>query len=115
MLVRLMAMPRQESPEERPLRSSTEVPWRRRLIHPLEALVAYAAFGVLRLRPVTAASALGGLVGRTLGPRLGVTESARRNLGRAFPEKTVPEIERIIRGMWAKARAVTRPPGICAE
>ena len=82
------------------VRSTTEVPWRRRLIHPLEALVAYAAFGVLRLLPFKAASALGGLVGRTLGPRLGITERARRNLGRAFPEKTAPEIERIIRGMW---------------
>ena len=79
--------------------STTEVPWRR-LIHRVEALVAYAAFGVLRLLPFKAASALGGVVGRTLGPRLGITERARRNLGRAFPEKTAPEIERIIGGMW---------------
>ncbi len=79
--------------------STTEVPWRR-LIHRVEALVAYAAFGVLRLLPFKAASALGGVVGRTLGPRLGITERARRNLGRAFPEKTAPEIERIILGMW---------------
>ncbi len=80
--------------------STTEVPWRRRLIHRLEALVAYAAFGVVRLLPFKAASALGGVLGRTLGPRLGITERARRNLGHAFPEKTAPEIERIIRGMW---------------
>ncbi|MFB3135253.1 MAG: lipid A biosynthesis lauroyl acyltransferase [Rhodospirillales bacterium] len=80
--------------------NTTGVPWRRRLIHPLEALVAYAAFGVLRLLPFRAASALGGLVGRTIGPRLGITERARRNLGRAFPEKTAPGIERIILGMW---------------
>ncbi len=80
--------------------STTEVPWRRRLIHPLEALAAYAAFGALRLLPFRAASALGGVAGRTLGPRLGITERARRNLTRAFPEKTAPEIERIILGMW---------------
>ncbi len=45
-------------------RGTTEGPWRRRLIHPLEALVAYAAFGVLRLLPFKAASALGGLAGQ---------------------------------------------------
>ncbi len=36
------------------VKSTTEVPWRR-LIHRLDALIAYAKFGVLRLLPFRAA------------------------------------------------------------
>lgn len=73
---------------------------RRRLLHPVEALTSYAAFGLLRLLPLDWASALGGLIGRIIGPHLKITTVARRNLKRAFPEKSDAEIEAIIPAMW---------------
>ena len=70
--------------------------WRSRLrryaLYPLQAalvLVALAAFGAL---PIDRASALGGWLGRTIGPRLRVTRVAERNLRRAFPERSPDDI-----------------------
>jgi len=56
-----------------------------------------ALFGIVGLR---IASALGGLLGRTVGPRVGRTRTARRNLELAFPEMDDAEINRIIASMW---------------
>ena len=55
---------------------------------------------VFGLLPVERASALGGMLARLIGPRLGVTNRARRNLRCAFPELEEGEIERIIVRMW---------------
>lgn len=74
--------------------------WRRYIVHPLQAVPAYLIFGLVRLLPVDWASALGGWLGRAFGPGLKVTGQARRNLKRAYPEKTAAEIETIILGMW---------------
>jgi len=57
----------------------------------------FAAFGLL---PLGLASALGGALGRAVGPRLGISRRARRNLALAFPALSPGEIERIVRGMW---------------
>jgi KDO2-lipid IV(A) lauroyltransferase len=57
-------------------------------------------FGLVRLLPVTWASALGGFVARSIGPWLSVSRVGRRNLTAAFPEKEPAEIERILRGVW---------------
>ncbi|MDH5748039.1 MAG: lipid A biosynthesis lauroyl acyltransferase [Rhodospirillales bacterium] len=73
---------------------------RHRVVHPLQAAGAYLAFTVLRLIPLAWASAVGGWLGRTFGPYLGITSRARRNLSLAFPEKTKSEIEAIIAAMW---------------
>lgn len=75
-------------------------PWGRRVVHALEAAAAYTAFGLVGLLPIRIASSLGGWIGRTIGPRLKVTERARRNLRAAFPENPAAEIERIVRAMW---------------
>jgi KDO2-lipid IV(A) lauroyltransferase len=56
--------------------------------------------GFCRILPVDWASALGGWIGRTVGPRMGQTRKARRNLARAMPENSPAENQRIIRGMW---------------
>ncbi|MGQ9370380.1 lipid A biosynthesis lauroyl acyltransferase [Azospirillum sp. ST 5-10] len=72
----------------------------RTLFHPLEAALALGFCALFRALPVDAASALGGWIGRTVGPWLPGTRRARRNLVRAFPEKTPAEVARIIRGMW---------------
>jgi Kdo2-lipid IVA lauroyltransferase/acyltransferase len=71
-----------------------------RIIRPLEALIVHGAFALFRAIPVETASAIGGKVARTIGPRLGITRRARKNLQRVFPEKPAAEIEAIIRDMW---------------
>jgi Kdo2-lipid IVA lauroyltransferase/acyltransferase len=72
----------------------------RRVGHPLEAAFVHGAHRLFRALPLDRASALGGWIGRTVGPWLPGTRTARRNLTRAFPEKSAAEIEAIIRAMW---------------
>lgn len=72
----------------------------RRLRYALEAFGFALAVALLRLFPPEAASNLGGLLGRMLGPWLPVTQRARRNLRLAFPDKSEAERAAIIRGMW---------------
>ncbi len=72
----------------------------RSLLHPLEAAAAVLLFGAFAALPLDAASALGGWLGRTIGPRLGTSRRAVINLGRAFPDKRADEIAAMVRGMW---------------
>lgn len=77
--------------------------WQRRLtriVQPIEAAVVHGLFMLLRLVPLQAASAIGGAIARTVGPLIGVTRRARKNLRNAFPEKPSEEIEAIIHDMW---------------
>ena len=73
---------------------------RRWIVHPLEALGFGLALALLRLLPVDWASALGGAAARALGPRLPVSEQARRNLRRALPALDAAAIERVVRAVW---------------
>jgi KDO2-lipid IV(A) lauroyltransferase len=57
-------------------------------------------FAAMRSLPLDAASAVGGGVARMLGPRLGISNRARRNLRAALPQLTAADIETIVRGMW---------------
>lgn len=79
-------------------------PWRkwltRRVGHPLEAVFVYGVHGLFRALPLDTASSLGGWIGRTVGPLLPGTKTARRNLERAFPDMPRAEVESILRGMW---------------
>jgi KDO2-lipid IV(A) lauroyltransferase len=50
--------------------------------------------------PLDCASALGGALARRIGPFLGVSKRARRNISRAFPELSETEIARVVAGMW---------------
>lgn len=68
--------------------------------NPAEAVIAALLFGFFWLLPMDWASALGGFLLRAVGPRLSVNRIARRNLARVFPEKSVEEIESVLRGMW---------------
>jgi Kdo2-lipid IVA lauroyltransferase/acyltransferase len=72
----------------------------RDLAHRLEAVGAALMFGLFRLLPLDAASALGGWLGRLIGPRLGVTKRAAINLRRAFPGLDEAAARRVMRGMW---------------
>lgn len=68
--------------------------------HRLEAAIAAFAGGVLGLLPLDWASALGGAMGRWIGPRLGITKRARANLHDTMPELSRADTDAIVRGMW---------------
>jgi len=70
------------------------------LRHRLEAGLAFAVWGLFAALPLDAASALGGAIARTLGPRLRASRVARRNLAHAFPEADAAWIEATVRAMW---------------
>ena len=57
-------------------------------------------FGGFKFLPLDCASALGGALVRRIGPFLGVSKHARRNISRAFPELSETEIARVVAGMW---------------
>lgn len=72
----------------------------RRLRHAAEAAAVLACYGFFALLPVDVASAVGGFVGRTVGPRLRLSDRARRNLARFMPELGAAGIEAAVREMW---------------
>lgn len=87
----------------------------RRFVYRVEGTGAWLLFRFFRLLPLDAASALGGLLARSIGPRLGASKRARLNLHRAMPELSDDEIERIVRGMWDNlGRVVAEYPHLAA-
>jgi KDO2-lipid IV(A) lauroyltransferase len=66
----------------------------------LEAWGVALLFGAFKFLPLDSASALGGALARHIGPRLGISKLARRNISRAFPELSETEIARVIARMW---------------
>lgn len=85
----------------------------------LESLLLHTLFLVCGALPVDAASAFGGWIGRTIGPRLAASRKARANIMMALPEKTPEEIKAILTGMWDNlGRVITEYPHlekICRE
>jgi KDO2-lipid IV(A) lauroyltransferase len=77
------------------------------LAYRVQAIGARAMFALFGALPLDAASALGGWLGRMIGPRLAMNRRARRNIARALPELSEPEIESVIRGMWDNLGRVT--------
>lgn len=71
-----------------------------KLFQAFTGALSHGLFAAFRVLPLDTASAAGGAFLRTLGPRLPVSNRARRNLRRAFPEKAPAEIEAIVRAMW---------------
>ena len=72
----------------------------RRLRHVGEYLFARALLAAFGALPLDCASALGGRIGRAIGPLLPIARVARGNLAAAFPERTPAEREAIIAAMW---------------
>lgn len=62
--------------------------------------LAWAGAWLVGLLPLDLASAIGGLLGRSLGPLLPVHRVARRNLARAIPDLPPAGRRRILRDMW---------------
>ncbi len=67
---------------------------------PLETAGLHIVHFLFSSLPLDVASALGGAVARAVGPRLGLSRRARRNLERAFPDMKPAEIDRVVRDMW---------------
>jgi len=84
----------------------------------VEAAGLFAVMTLFGLLPVDWASAVGGWIGRTAGPRLGISRHAFRNLQRALPDNSERENRRIVHGMWDNlGRSVAELPHlntICA-
>jgi Kdo2-lipid IVA lauroyltransferase/acyltransferase len=72
----------------------------KRIRYLLEGAGATLLWYFFRALPLPAASATGGFMARQIGPRMGVTRRAERNLRRAMPDLGDADITRIIRGMW---------------
>ncbi|MDO8290040.1 MAG: lysophospholipid acyltransferase family protein [Parvibaculum sp.] len=66
----------------------------------VEELVLRFGIALIGLPGLDRASAIGGWLGRTIGPRLGITRRAKRRIARAMPELSEAEIERITIAMW---------------
>ncbi|MGD9616038.1 MAG: lauroyl acyltransferase [Alphaproteobacteria bacterium] len=71
-----------------------------RWIYRFEAACVALFFALCRLLPIDMASGFGGWLGRRVGPLLGVSRQARRNLAAAFPDWPPAEIERVVHGVW---------------
>ena len=82
--------------DEHPPGADLDAGWR----HRLEAFAVRLVFGLFARLSLERASALGGWLGRTLGPRLPVSRQAENNLRRAFPEHSDREIKGIVCAMW---------------
>ncbi len=72
----------------------------RRMRRASEAAVMRALLFLLRRLSVDRASAIGGAIGRTIGPRLGVTRHAEQNLRACFSHMNNAQIRTIICEMW---------------
>lgn len=68
--------------------------------YPLELIGAVFFCTLFRLLPIDWVSAIGGFIGRHIGPHLRVSWVARYNLMKVFPEKTTVEIDEIVVNMW---------------
>lgn len=66
----------------------------------IEAFFAHLLIFIFWVLPPAAGSAVGGMILGVLGPRMGATKTARKNLKRALPGKDEAAYDAIIRGMW---------------
>ncbi len=57
-------------------------------------------WGLFRLLPIDAASGLGGWLGRSIGPRVRISLTARANIRQALPRLTPAQVDAVIAGMW---------------
>ncbi len=65
-----------------------------------EYLLLRGFFGILRLFPLDAASYIGGLLARLIGPYLRAHRIAERNLSLVFPDMESSKSKQILRDMW---------------
>ncbi|MDE0808597.1 MAG: lauroyl acyltransferase [Alphaproteobacteria bacterium] len=79
----------------------TPSPWHKRFITwPLSGVATWLGIRLMEILTIDAASNLGGAIARTIGPRLPVSNRARRNLRDSFPEWDNSRVEATVREMW---------------
>lgn len=66
----------------------------------LEAAAAVLPLGLFKLLGLERASAFSGWLLRSIGPRVGVSRRARKNIERTMPELSGAEVDQIIFDMW---------------
>ena len=71
-----------------------------RVTHALETALVRATWAMLAAFGPVWASDRGGALARVIGPRLPVSDVARRNLAMALPELSAAAREAVVRGMW---------------
>lgn len=76
------------------------LPLRRPLRHRIEAGAAYLAFALLSLLPSKTISAVGGWLGRTIGPMTRAHQTAKNNLQRALPDMAPPAQTSVLTSAW---------------
>jgi len=69
-------------------------------VHPLQALGVFIVYGFFRILPLDWASAVGGFIGRNIGPQLQISRRATNNLIRVFPNMTPDQQQHSIYQMW---------------
>jgi len=73
----------------------------KRIRHLLEAAIVGLAFIFFHyILPFKTSISFGGWIARNLGPLSPLSNRARRNLKKCFPEMTSPDIEKIVAEMW---------------
>jgi len=75
-------------------------PLSRKIRYGFETILAYGIYGFFRALPLKTASACGGRILQAIGPRMGISRVALKNLDLAFPEKTADEKNIILQNMW---------------
>jgi Kdo2-lipid IVA lauroyltransferase/acyltransferase len=70
------------------------------LKHYLEFAAASLVRGALCWMPVGAASNILGAIGRTVGPRTGLSTRVRENIHHVWPDMPTADVEKIVRGVW---------------
>jgi len=68
--------------------------------HIVEYVALRFFLGLFAILPMDAASALGGFLMRSAGPRMGINKVARRNLKRVFPDWDDARLDATLAGMW---------------
>ena len=77
------------------------------VVYPFQALGFVVLYGFFWALPVTAASAVAGWLARNIGPNLGISKRAARNIERALPGIAKRQVANIVRGMWDNLGRVT--------
>lgn len=68
--------------------------------HLIEAALIYSLTAFFAILPVAVASALGGAIGRAIGPRLAVNRRAQAHILKVWPDCPPARVQQIIIGMW---------------
>jgi KDO2-lipid IV(A) lauroyltransferase len=73
---------------------------KKKIRHIIEAILVNSLFEVFKLVPIKLSSAIFGSFGKNFGKFFGISKVAKKNITKAFPEKTDEEVNSILLQMW---------------